>query len=66
MKTSCNQCEMIMINKVACHETGCPESWKTRRECRWCGAQFMPEFKEQACCGEDCAEVYYNTGGQGR
>ena len=25
----CNQCQMLSINGVACHETGCPNSRKT-------------------------------------
>jgi hypothetical protein len=26
---TCNQCEMLSINGIACHETGCPNSRKT-------------------------------------
>jgi hypothetical protein len=26
---NCNQCEMLSINGVPCHETGCPNSRKT-------------------------------------
>ena len=43
-KVHCDQCEMIAINGVACHETGCPNSgsrwdretqdWVLQRECR--------------------------------
>ena len=33
---NCTQCNMAMINGVACHETGCPYSgsrWNTELEC---------------------------------
>jgi hypothetical protein len=46
---SCDQCQMLSINHVACHETGCPNAKKTwaadRKEwilfveCRECGCQ---------------------------
>ena len=29
VKVSCDQCEMLSINGVACHEHGCPNSRKT-------------------------------------
>ena len=44
----CHQCEMLSINGVACHETGCPNSKKTWveerqewilfTECFYCGS----------------------------
>lgn len=43
----CDQCELLMINGVACHETGCPNSgarwdkdgrrWARQRVCFECG-----------------------------
>ena len=56
---SCDQCQMLSINRVACHETGCPNSHKTwvsgRREwvlyheCRECG-----DVVEDGVC--DCGD----------
>ena len=37
----CGQCEMLAINGVACHETGCPEAWRGQiRQCKECGLAF--------------------------
>ena len=54
----CDQCEMLSINGVACHETGCPNSRKAFRygawirivECFECGC----EVEEGTVC--DCQE----------
>ena len=24
----CDSCEVLVINNVICHETGCPDAWK--------------------------------------
>jgi len=51
----CKTCELIVINNVSCHETGCPDAWKDYlKECDWCGNQFQPDYEQQNCCGEDC------------
>lgn len=56
----CNSCEMVMINGVACHESGCPESWKDEwKGCKECGTSFQPESKNQDCCSEDCSKMYH-------
>jgi hypothetical protein len=44
---NCDQCQMLSINGIPCHETGCPNSRKTYRygawilivECRECGCE---------------------------
>lgn len=44
-KMHCDQCEVLMINGVFCHETGCPNSgsrwrgdtWVSQRNCFVCG-----------------------------
>jgi len=53
----CNQCEMLTINGVACHETGCPN---TPRECKWCGETFTPAGFRSQCCSHSC-DVSYNN-----
>ena len=58
---NCNSCEVLFINGVKCHETGCPEAYKDQiKECAWCGAEFTPEVKYQNCCSEDCYLNYNN------
>ena len=59
--TMCDQCEVLTINGVRCHETGCPNAWKDeRRECAWCGVEFTPEERHQSCCSPECMNAYYN------
>ncbi len=42
----CTQCQMLMINGIPCHETGCPEAWKDKYyECSECGCPMSPEHK---------------------
>jgi hypothetical protein len=58
MKTQvrCDQCQLVRINGMVCHEIGCPIAWKDDvRECRECGCEFGPEFRRQTVCN-DCAE----------
>ena len=53
-RTRCNSCEALMINGVYCHETGCPDAWKSyTRECFECGFDFSPEERYQRVC-QDC------------
>ena len=44
----CNQCEMLSINGVPCHETGCPNSDKV-----WHDGEYVREY---AC--PECGELY--------
>lgn len=50
----CDQCEMLSINGVACHETGCPNSRKTWDDER------QDWIKTHKCftCGYDVQEGY--------
>jgi len=55
----CDQCEIVYINGVKCHEIGCPDAWKDEtRECKWCGYEFKPEEKNQDFCEVSCAKSY--------
>jgi hypothetical protein len=57
---SCPSCEMLSINGLPCHETGCPDSHiGTVRECDWCGSLFEPEHKRHCCCDEPCCAAFY-------
>jgi phage terminase large subunit GpA-like protein len=63
----CNSCQVISINGVATHETGCinsninPATGKRyTQECKWCGQEFIPEIgNTHGCCDNECAEAYY-------
>jgi len=56
---TCDLCDVLVINNVICHETGCPNAWKDEtRECKWCGRCFRPENRNQEFCGSACAESY--------
>ena len=58
----CEQCEVLNINGINCHERGCPDAWKDYdRDCKWCGSEFIPEDQDQEFCCEDCAINYNNT-----
>ena len=49
----CSQCQVLIINGVRCHETGCPLAWKDyTRECFECGCYFKPEERFQRICNE--------------
>ena len=61
----CEQCEVLTINGVACHETGCADRWlhpftgkPYLRECRECGCDFTPECEGQVLCDDRCAAMY--------
>ena len=55
--TTC--CEILNINGIRTHETGCTEAWKDYdRNCKWCGQAFRPEERYQQLCSDDCAECY--------
>lgn len=47
----CDQCNVVTINGVLCHETGCPNAWKSeRRSCAECGTDFFPFTRFQTVC----------------
>lgn len=63
----CQSCLVVAINGVLCHEIGCPDAdvdlrtgEKRKKECAWCGSEFVPEERGQIACSEDCAEAYFN------
>lgn len=59
-KRTCSACQLTRINRIVCHEAGCPEEWRDYdRECKECGQRFQPEERRQDLCSEECAESYY-------
>ena len=55
----CESCDVLVINNIICHETGCPDAWKDEtRACKWCGRRFKPAEKNQEFCDSGCAESY--------
>lgn len=65
---SCPNCEVLCINGVACHETGCPtrhvnpatdEPYQT--SCSWCGSMCpMTAPTGRSFCDDDCRESFYS------
>jgi len=61
VKVRCDQCEMLSINGLACHETGCPNSrktwdedrqeWIAYRDCFECG--YPVEMGESCDCQDE-------------
>lgn len=59
VRVHCDQCELVSINGIACHETGCPnarsrwdadsESWIKQRTCFECGYTVDVD---DPCCDE--------------
>jgi len=55
----CPSCQLVRINGVVCHETGCPDAWRDyKRECKWCGQEFRPKECHQQCCCKSCTKSY--------
>ena len=62
---SCDQCQMLSINGVACHEQGCPNSrktwlpergeWVRFYDCPDCG--YPVEYNTECGCQSDDSEV---------
>ena len=58
----CDQCEMVSINGVACHEFGCPnrykewdpedKTWDETFECCECGQMHDDIDEADRCCAE--------------
>ncbi len=56
-RVTCDQCSLLYINGIPCHETGCPNSsarwdgqareWVKQRKCFECGCTVD---KEDLCC----------------
>lgn len=55
----CDQCQLARIQGVVCHETGCPDAWKHRRECRNCPRQYTPRDNWMDCCSRSCYRAYH-------
>lgn len=59
----CDSCQLLRINGLVCHETGCPQAHVgTLRECDWCGTEFGPETRWQRFCCDDCTQCYHVVG----
>jgi len=47
----CTSCQLLRINGVICHETGCPEAWKDYViDCKECGQPFKPKERWETLC----------------
>lgn len=55
----CHSCELLRINGVVTHETGCPAAWRDEvRNCKCCGQKFLPKERHQTCCDHSCWVAY--------
>lgn len=64
----CDQCSLMTIQGIVCHETGCPNAWRDPLTgepnpvmCFECGTMFAPEDSGQSLCDDNCSEAYYGT-----
>jgi len=56
----CRSCQVLMINGHGCHETGCPDAWKShKRKCKCCGKNFTPKERRQEVCSQSCYRSYW-------
>lgn len=50
-RPKCDQCEILVINGVICHETGCPDAWKGKTAtCKLCDEDFKLQHSRQIYC----------------
>lgn len=64
----CDQCVAAMINRVFCHEVGCPNTnkrydggdWIAQRDCRECGSTV--DADSLCSCEEEESEGYPDGG----
>ncbi len=49
----CSQCDAVVINGIACHETGCPNA---TAPCKECGNPMPARFARFGATCEDCRE----------
>ncbi len=64
----CDQCHVVRINGIACHETGCP-NWnldpmtgkRQTQQCPWCGCAFTQtdEHDYGDYCDDTCRRADY-------
>jgi len=60
MRLRCTSCQLVRINGVVCHETGCSVAWRDyKRECKNCGRSFKPKERNQVCCGVRCHREFW-------
>jgi hypothetical protein len=68
VRVYCDQCQMLAINGVACHETGCPnmgarwdrenDCWIVQRECFECGCTV--DADDPCCSAVEEEDGYVN------
>lgn len=56
ISNACPSCQALMINRIYCHETRCPDAWRSRPvACFQCGYDFIPDERGQRTC-KDCQQ----------
>ena len=57
VKKSCDQCEVLYINGLFCHETGCPNQKKVWQDGEWIAVYDCPECGSTLEVGQPCCEL---------
>lgn len=65
-RISCDSCQLVAIQGLVCHETGCrnshinPRTGKLyRKDCRCCGKEFTPKYDGQDVCSIRCRKEFW-------
>ena len=59
-RLTCDSCQILAINGVACHEQGCPNGHKNKTaDCKECGRTFRLKHNGQTLCSNKCHREYY-------
>ncbi len=49
----CSSCQVLAINGIRCHETGCPDAWRDDDvDCMECERTFQRKYRNQDVCIE--------------
>jgi hypothetical protein len=56
----CDQCQLLRINGLVCHEIGCPVAFRDeKRVCKNCDRTFKPKEQRQVVCSKRCYREYW-------
>lgn len=62
MPGQCTQCQVLSINGLRCHETGCPIAWREyTKRCRNCKREFKLKEQRQEVCSKQCYRDFWGT-----
>jgi hypothetical protein len=56
-KVKCDQCQLLRINGVVCHEIGCPNA-TVSKTCKWCDREFRTKDRFRQTCSPGCQKAW--------